>query len=99
MHIHGAAFNRNIGAPYHLQNGLAGHDKVRVFQQQAQQTVFLVSQVNMGAVHSHAVAGVVQQDLMEGINILHFLGGRAARRAFLLAPTEEINAVTQVPMF
>ena len=33
----------------------------------------------MGAVHSHAVAGVVQQDLMEGINILLFLGGRAAQ--------------------
>ena len=29
----------------------------------------------MGAVHSHAEAGVVQQDLMEGINILLFLGG------------------------
>ena len=35
----------------------------------------------MGPVHSHAVAGVVQQDLMEGVNVGLFLRSRAAQRS------------------
>ena len=80
MHIHGAALHRDVGAPHHLQNGLAGHNQVGVFQQQAEQAVFLVGQVDVGVVHRHDVAGVVQQDLMEGVDIRLFLRSRAAQR-------------------
>ena len=80
MHIHGAALHGNVGAPHHLQNGLAGHDKVGVLQQQPKQAVFFVGQVNAGPVHRHAVAGIVQQDLMERIHLTVSFGLRAAER-------------------
>ena len=78
MHVHGAALHRNVRTPDHLQDGLTGHDQVGVLQQKPQQAVLLVGQVYIDAADRHAVAGVVQQDLMEAVDAGMSLGLRAA---------------------
>ena len=66
--------------PHHLQNRLAGHHKVGVLQQKAQQAVFFVGQFDRLVVHRHAVTCIVQQDLMEAEHIGPFLRSRPAQR-------------------
>ena len=84
VHIHGPALHRDVSTPHHLQNGLAGDDKVGVFQQQAEQAVFFVSQLHRCAADSDAVAGIVQQDLPEAVDVGPCLG---------LCPAEGCNVV------
>ena len=74
MHIHGPALHRDVSAPHHLQNGLAGDDKVGVFQQQTEQAVFFVGQLHRCAADGDAVAGIVQQDLPETVDVGPCLG-------------------------
>ena len=79
MHIHGTALHRNVGAPHHLQNGLACHHQIGVLQQQTQQAVLLVGQLHRRSAHSHVVTGIVQQDLVKAEYVGTCFRSRAAQ--------------------
>ena len=69
VHIHRPTLHRDVGAPHHLQDGLASDDEIRIFQQQPEQAVLFVGQLYRRAADGDAVAGVVEKDLPEAVDV------------------------------